>query len=217
MTRMDTSDVRTPTLLHWPELVLAGVGLVVGAGSGALGSYFYYNDPWRPLAHTFGLWILVTVCLAAGRSVRHGVVAATTALVAAVLAFHLGRDVIYGMRYAGMPYEINADTLMLWIVLALVAGPLLGSWLVAQERGVGRRSGDSCRGRIIGRGLLPENAVLLRGRRVGNVHGDRRRGRGRVSAPRVAAGRADRRDAGAVDRTRSSRGVGPGSHRRVGL
>lgn len=39
-----------------PAEVLVVLG---GAASGGFAAYCYYNDPWRPLAHTFGPWIVL--------------------------------------------------------------------------------------------------------------------------------------------------------------
>lgn len=107
---------------------LAGLGLVALAGvvSGLVGAYSYYDELLNPFAHTFGIWVLLTVAVSARQPVRRAVLGSITALLAAVVAFSVGLQVRYGIRYPGAPYSINLSVVGLWCVLAVVAGAALG-------------------------------------------------------------------------------------------
>ncbi len=107
-----------------PRLLIAvGVGLL----SGGVAAWAYYDDVFRPLSHTFGLWI-VTVALLSARQQRLWAVAfSCLSLLAAVLAFYFGKMVMYGIAYPGAPYSLNYDQIEQWLVLALIAGGVLGS------------------------------------------------------------------------------------------
>jgi hypothetical protein len=104
-----------------PVFAVAG-GLVTGA----FAAWAYYGDAFRPLAHTFGMWIALLALLSARRPVREAVLRSVLALAAAVVAFYVGKDVMYGVEYPGMPYSVDLDQLVQWLVLAVVAGALLG-------------------------------------------------------------------------------------------
>lgn len=58
--------------------------------------------------------------------------AGAVSLIAAVVAFYVGKKVMYGIRYPGMPYPLDMQQLALWCVFAVVAGSVLGwafSWI----------------------------------------------------------------------------------------
>jgi hypothetical protein len=57
-----------------------------------------------------------------GRAIARAIVA----LAAAVVAFYYGKDVMYGVKYPGMPYSVNLEQLVLWLILASVAGVAAG-------------------------------------------------------------------------------------------
>jgi hypothetical protein len=106
-------------------------GVVAGLATGGFAAWAYYDDTFRPLAHTFGLWIAAVALLSVRQPPRRAVVRAVLAFGAAVLAFYVGKKVMYGIDYPGMPYAINASELVEWLVLATVAGMALGwvfSW-----------------------------------------------------------------------------------------
>lgn len=44
-----------------------------------------------------------------------------------MVAFYVGKKVMYGTRYPGMPYQLNTTQLTEWGVLALIAGVVLGA------------------------------------------------------------------------------------------
>ena len=106
----------------------AGPALAVAGGllTGGFAAWAYYGEVFRPLAHTFGLWIALLALLSARRPVREAVLRSVLALAAAVVAFYVGKDVMYGIDYPGMPYSVNMDELVQWLVLAVVAGSVLG-------------------------------------------------------------------------------------------
>ena len=104
-----------------PALAVAG-GLVTGG----FAAWAYYGEVLRPLAHTFGLWIALLALLSARRPVREAVLRSVLGLAAAVVTFYVGKDVMYGIEYPGQPYAVSLDQVVQWLVLAVVAGALLG-------------------------------------------------------------------------------------------
>ncbi|MFQ1003856.1 DUF6518 family protein [Modestobacter sp. SSW1-42] len=104
-----------------PVLAVAG-GLVTGG----FAAWAYYGEAFRPLAHSFGLWIALLALLSARRPVREAVLRSVLALATAVVAFYVGKDVMYGIEYPGQPYAVDLGELVQWLVLSVVAGSLLG-------------------------------------------------------------------------------------------
>jgi hypothetical protein len=106
----------------------AGPVLAVAGGllTGGFAAWAYYGDTVRPLAHTFGLWIAVLALLSARHLAREAVLQSVLALATAVVTFYVGKDVMYGIEYPGAPYSVNLQQLVQWLVLAVVAGSLLG-------------------------------------------------------------------------------------------
>ncbi|MEV4601723.1 hypothetical protein AB0K15_30510 [Amycolatopsis sp. NPDC049253] len=99
---------------------LAAAGLL----SGAFAAFAYYNEGLRLLAHAFVLWIVLVVAVSAGRGPRRAYVRTVAALLPAVVAFYVGKKVMYGLKYPGMPYSIDTQTVVLWCFLAVLAGTL---------------------------------------------------------------------------------------------
>ncbi|MGI8612766.1 MAG: DUF6518 family protein [Nocardioidaceae bacterium] len=100
--------------------------VVAGAVTGLVAAFSYYDRLLRPLAHTFGLWILLAVIVSAGQTPRRAILRASTAVFAAIVAFHLGQRLIYRIKYHGDAYTFSANSLALWCLLALAAGVVLG-------------------------------------------------------------------------------------------
>ena len=106
-----------------PGLLAAVAG---GLLTGGFAAWAYYSDTYRPLAHTFGLWITLVVLLSARRRVGWAVVRSVLALATAVVTFYVGKQVMYGIEYPGMPYALNREQITQWLVLAVIAGALSG-------------------------------------------------------------------------------------------
>jgi len=102
------------------------VPVAAGAVTGLIAAISYYDRLLRPLAHTFGLGILLAVIASAGQAPRRAAVRASTAILAAIVAFHLGQRLIYQIKYPGDAYAFNGSSLALWALLALAAGMVLG-------------------------------------------------------------------------------------------
>lgn len=153
------TDLRSE--FDWRHLVVA---VLAGALTGGFAAWAYYNDPFRPLSHTFGLWILTVALLSARRSPRSAVAASCLALLAAVAAFYVGKKVMYDIRYPGMPYGLSIDQLREWGVLAVIAGAALG--VVFAGIGAAGRRGSIATAAAVG--LLLADAY----RRAGNYSSD---------------------------------------------
>jgi hypothetical protein len=104
----------------------AVVAVAAGLLTGGFAAWAYYDDRFRPLAHTFGLWIAMLALLSAGQRPRRAVMHGCLALAAAVIAFFVGKQLMYGLEHPGMPYSINASELTEWLFLAVVTGVILG-------------------------------------------------------------------------------------------
>jgi hypothetical protein len=148
---MATQDQLTAPPRLLPGLVLSFVG---GLLTGSFAAWAYYGDTFRPLAHTFGLWITLVVLLSARRPVVDAVVRSVLALATAVLAFYIGKQVMYGIEYPGSPYSLNGEVIAEWLVLAAVAGCLFG-WLFCR---VGRDGWAGAAATAAGVGLLVGDA-----------------------------------------------------------
>lgn len=104
--------------------------LALGVLSGGFAAWAYYGETFNQLSHAFGLWIVMVVLVSARRHVPEAVGRAVLGLAAAVLSFYVGKKIMYGIEYPGMPYALNLDEIAQWLVLALPAGLLLG-WCAA--------------------------------------------------------------------------------------
>ena len=142
-----------------PVLAVAG-GLVTGG----FAAWAYYAEAFRPLAHSFGLWIALLALLSARRPLREAVLRSVLALAAAVVAFYVGKDVMYGIEYPGMPNSVDLDQLVQWLVLAVVAGSFLG-WAFHR---IGRPGHAGAASTAAALGLLAADAY----RRCSNYPGD---------------------------------------------
>jgi hypothetical protein len=103
-----------------------GAALLGGLVSGSLGAYAYYSPELRPLAHAFTLWIALLAAVVPGVRDGRAIARAIVALETAVVAFYYGKDVMYGIKYPGMPYSVSLEQLGLWCVLAAFAGTAAG-------------------------------------------------------------------------------------------
>jgi hypothetical protein len=148
---MTTQVRRGASVTLLPGLVLAAAG---GLLTGGFAAWAYYDDTFRPLAHTFGLWVTLVVLVSARRPVREAVARSVLALGVAVLAFYVGQQVMYRIDYPGMPYSLNGELIAEWLVLAAVAGGLFG-WLFSR---VGRQDRAGAVATAAGVGLLVGDA-----------------------------------------------------------
>lgn len=123
----DLTDNETAAVRRLPAGALEVVALICGLVTGGFAAWAYYDELLRPLAHTFGLWITLVALLAARQQLRPAVVRGCLALIAAVLAFYVGKKVMYGIEYPGMPYSLNGTQVMTWLVLAVLGGGVLGA------------------------------------------------------------------------------------------
>ena len=113
----EVPDVHRPPLLG----SRAAVGVLASAVTGGFAAWAYYDDIFRPLSHSFGLWIALLALLSAGQPARRAIAHSGLALAAAVVVFYVGKKILYGIDYPGMPYSINASELVEWLVLSVVA------------------------------------------------------------------------------------------------
>lgn len=102
------------------SIVPAASGLL----SGALVAWFYYDDVFRSLAHTFTVWIVLAVAVARRRTLADAYVRVAALLIAAVASFYGFRSVFYVVLYGGF-YPPPLMRLVTWFVLALAAGLVL--------------------------------------------------------------------------------------------
>ncbi|SDC53160.1 hypothetical protein SAMN05660690_1788 [Geodermatophilus telluris] len=102
------------------------VAVSAGVLTGGLAAWAYHDDVLRPLSHVFLLWTATIALLSARQPWRRAVVVSSVTLLAAVLAFYVGKQVVYGIEYPGMPYALDTGQVLQWLVLAVVAGAVLG-------------------------------------------------------------------------------------------
>lgn len=100
--------------------------LLLGVSSGALGAYSYYHDTWRPLAHSFGIWIALAVLASSPDRIQRSMLRASIVLLAATTSFYVGKKIYYGYLYPGMPYHLDVGYTIAWGTAAIVAGAALG-------------------------------------------------------------------------------------------
>lgn len=146
---MSVTDLVVDSASQWRRGVL---GVVAGLIAGGFAAWAYYDDFFRPLAHSFGLWIVVVALLSARQPARWAIGQSCLCLSAAVISFYVGKKIMYGIDYPGMPYSINASVLMEWLALAVIAGIALGavfSWS-GQPGGKGALGTAAAVGLLIG-------------------------------------------------------------------
>lgn len=112
--------------LTWARaLILAGA---VGAAVAIVIVYAYYNDPWRPLAHSLGLWALLASAVGFRRPPALAIGASIASLAAAVITYFVGLKVGHDIRWSGSGSVmfVNWGDIQLWLVLAVPAGVVFG-------------------------------------------------------------------------------------------
>jgi hypothetical protein len=103
-------------------LLAAGLGVVAGI----FVAWAYYTNGIRDLAHGFTVWVGLLVAVSARREPKQAATASVVALLAGVLCFYYGRDVIYDLLYPSSHLGVDSETVILWCVLAVLAGVGLG-------------------------------------------------------------------------------------------
>jgi hypothetical protein len=100
--------------------------------------YAYYNGPWRPLAHTLGIWAVAASAVGFRRPPAVAIGASVAFLAAGVVTFYVGLKVGHDIRWAGTDsaMSIHWHSIQLWLVLAALAGivfGLLGSFAARRD------------------------------------------------------------------------------------
>lgn len=80
------------------------------------------------------MWILLAVIVSAGQTTRRAILRTSTAVLSAIVAFHLGQRLIYRIKYPGDAYAFDLTSLALWCLLALAAGVVIGPRFAAIGR-----------------------------------------------------------------------------------
>lgn len=102
------------------------VALMAGMLVGVFGAYCYYNPTLRPLAHTFQLWTLLIALIGSRFTVVMGAIRGAASLAVSVVAFYLGKAVLYHIKYPGTSYGFNPSEALFWTVLGIAGGTVLG-------------------------------------------------------------------------------------------
>ncbi|WP_277681416.1 hypothetical protein [Saccharomonospora azurea] len=114
--------IRFRLALDRSDLAIALVGLLTGA----FAAVAYYSFPLRSLAHTFGVWIVLSAMVAKGNKPIPACKRVSIALLAAVFAFYVGKGLTYSVLYSGTTYPVHVFDLVVWSGLAVAAGAALG-------------------------------------------------------------------------------------------
>ena len=122
------ADTRTPPTgvrtWVWTLVVAVGVGMAVAV----VIVYAYYNDPWRPLAHTLGPWAVLATAVGFRRPPPLAIGASIGFLAAGVVTFYVGLKAGHDIRWGGTDsvMSIHWGQIGLWLVLAALAGVVFG-------------------------------------------------------------------------------------------
>jgi len=107
------------------RVLMAGA---LGAALAIVTVYAYYNDPWRPLAHTLGVWAVLASAVGFRRAPAPAIGASIASLAAAVVTYYVGLKVGHDIRWggSGSVMWIDWDDIRLWLLLAVPAGVVFG-------------------------------------------------------------------------------------------
>jgi hypothetical protein len=123
---------------------------LAGAALAVVVVYAYYNDPWRPLAHVLGPWIVLAAAVSFGRPARLAIGTAVASLAAAVVAFYVGLKVGHDLRWgdSGSVMFVDWNGVTLWLILAVPAGVVVG--LLASFAARSDRTGAAAAAALLG-------------------------------------------------------------------
>ncbi|GAB3556336.1 hypothetical protein J2S53_002323 [Actinopolyspora lacussalsi] len=109
------------------EAALLLVGSI-GVLSGAFAAFGFYHRPLNPFAHALTPWVMLAVLVSARRTPRTAVPRTIACLLGAVVAFYVGKPLLYNTVYYPDAPEIGiqVNNLVMWCVLAVFAGAVLG-------------------------------------------------------------------------------------------
>lgn len=130
---------------------------VAGIALASLISFAYYNDPFRPLAHTLGIWVALAFAVSWRRPKASAVAHTIVALTSAVVTYYIGLKVGHDIRWAdqGSFMTVGWDRIQMWTIFAVVAGAALG-WLgslAAKQGWIGAAAAAAFVGLILGDGM----------------------------------------------------------------
>ena len=155
------------------------LSIMLGTGIAGISSAAYYSAELRPLAHTYGIWVLFAFAVASARPLRAAVLASTTFLATSVVVFFIGVKVFHDVKWAaaGSTLDVPWDRVTLWLIFALPAGLLLGlaGYVAVQGgwKGVASRAGvigvfaAEAFDRVVGYGFSDPAVLLDSGAAVG--------------------------------------------------
>ena len=123
---LQAPDRATGDSSAWARSLAAAAA--VGVVAAVVVVYAYYNDPWRPLAHTLGVWVALAAAVGMRRPMPRAAAAGITVLAVAVVGFYVGLKVGHDIRWAGSASVMGIDwaAVQLWLILAVPAGAVLG-------------------------------------------------------------------------------------------
>lgn len=106
------------------------ISACLGMASGLLGAYCYYSSNLRSIAHSVGLWLLVALGCAAGRSLGRAISQSSLVLIFAVPTFYISKHVVFDS------YSVDLANMVLWAVAAATGGVglgVIGHFMVRQD------------------------------------------------------------------------------------
>lgn len=108
-----------------PSLLLSAIA---GAALASVIVYAYYNDPFRPLAHTLGPWVALSFALSWRRTPAAAIAHTIAGLGCAVITFYLGLKIGHDIRWSakGSVMTVNWADMQLWVLFSVVGGLVLG-------------------------------------------------------------------------------------------
>jgi len=139
--------------MRWSLLFYAIPGIAIAS----VIAYAYYNDTFRPLAHTLGLWVALAFAVSWRRPPRLAIAQTIIALGAAVVTYYIGLKIFHDIRWAaqGSVFPLGWSRILLWTGFAIVAGLVLGlhGSCTANQDWTGAAAGAAFVGLLLGDGI----------------------------------------------------------------